>query len=429
MQSFQRQPQAHGQDQAFGKLFPELPPLHVSEELLAQLANKMCEAQHCDDSESFSNGIAIFSQFLAHDITFESTSSLRGLHRTETLQNDRTFNLDLDCVYGQRTQDFYYDAEKKDQMLLGKSYLLPDGTDYWYDLQRNAQQKAIIPDARNDENIIVSRMQVLLIEFHNKVVRQLQEELGREDVFEQARRVVLWHYQWLILHSYLKRIVQPNMFDEIYYDGATFYWESFFLPLEFTGAVFRAGHSQTRTLNRINEDTEKGLFELGHFTKMEEYVDWRYLFDLGDRKVQMAKKIDTHIEPAFANLPFVGSQEAIMNSLPFRNLQRGVVYGLASGEDIAKRMAIRPIDIPETHQLGMTGTPLWYYVLKEAEVLCEGERLGPVGSILLAEVFITIMRKDNRSFLKIDPLWKPHLGRVPGQFDFADLIKYVYPYL
>jgi len=410
----------------FSKLFPELEPLVVSDEKLKKLTATMKEKPRTPktDSKVISNGISIFSQFLAHDITFDTTGSFSHSKNISQLQNDRTINLDLDCVYGQKTQDFLYDAKDNDKLLLGKRY--KSGKTTWYDVQRNIQGKAIIPDARNDENIIVSRIQVLFIEFHNKMVDHLRENKYQGNVFNEARRLVIWHYHWLIIYEYLYKIMDWTIFEDILKNGCRFYTQPYALPLEFSGAAFRAGHSQTRDLNRINKNTEKKLFDLGFFTTMKENVDLHYIFNFGDDKCQFAKLIDTKIANAFHNIPFIKSKVKEERSLAFRNLKRGGTYGLPSGEDVANRIGVEPIKVVETKKLNMSGTPLWYYILREAELEGhEGEHLGPVGSTILGECFFTIMRNDDFSFMKLHPKWRPTLGKDIGEFEFTDLVRFV----
>ena len=186
----------------FALLFPELEALDVKDISLRQLAMLMVEEEPQGQkySKCISNGLAIFSQFLAHDITFEVTSNLSGGTDLHLLQNERTVNLDLDCVYGQRNHSFYYDQEDGDKLLLGKSYRR--GSWQWYDLQRNSQGVAIIGDARNDENLIVAGMQVLFIRFHNKLVDHLRAAGETENIFRKAKRLAIWYYHWLIFFRY-----------------------------------------------------------------------------------------------------------------------------------------------------------------------------------------------------------------------------------
>jgi hypothetical protein len=71
--------------------------------------------------------------------------------------------------------------------------------------------------------------------------------------------------------------------------------------------------------------------------------------------------------------------------------------------------------------------PLWYYILKEAELPPnKGERLGPVGGRIMAEVLVGLLQRDQNSYLYLDPSWKPSLPSVlgPGKFTFVDLLKF-----
>jgi len=268
-------------------------------------------------------------------------------------------------------------------------------------------------------------LHVLFTEFHNRMVDHLRATGGPQKVFAAARRAVIWHYQWLIIHEFLGKMIDPSTFNRLLKDPPRFYTWPGPLPLEFTGAAFRTGHSQTRDLNRINENTEKKLFDLGFFTAMEEYVDWRYLFDFGCGRVQFARPLDVRIGRSFHRLPFVKSKDVKEQSLPFRNIRRGVGYGLPSGEKVAMRLGLDPLTVPLTEKLCTAGTPLWYYILHEAEMLGHGEYLGPVGGTILGECFLTIMRHDDESYLKRYPRWRPTLGRNEHRFDFVDLINFV----
>ena len=330
MQSLQHTQYSQVFPNHFNRLFPELSPLIVDDQKLVKLAHRMMEYSSCNDSKCFTNGLGIFGQFLAHDITFETSSRFTGHNEASRFTNERTIHFDLDCMYGQWTQDYLYDKDNRVKLLLGECPL--EAYPNYYDLQRNFQGKAVIPDARNDENIIVSRFQVLFIQFHNKMIDYLGDACPSGRLYKEARRKVIWHYHWLIIHEYLKKICDPEILQNILDHGPKFFNTPWLLPLEFTGAAFRTGHSQTRENNRINKTTKKNLFELGHFQKMTDYLDWRYLFDFGDEKVEYAKLIDTKIAKIFHNIPFIQSKDKKERSLPYRNLRRGVAYGLPSGE-------------------------------------------------------------------------------------------------
>jgi hypothetical protein len=55
-------------------------------------------------------------------------------------------------------------------------------------------------------------------------------------------------------------------------------------------------------------------------------------------------------------------------------------------------------------------TPLWYYVLKEAEVQAGGNSLGEVGSRIVAETLIGQLRNDPSSYLAQAAVWVPEDG-------------------
>lgn len=258
------------------------------------------------------------------------------------------------------------------------------------------------------------------------MVDYLRKSTGEKYVFAAAKQQVIWHYHWLIIYGYLHKMMDWDLFTRMLKEDSQYYTEASALPLEFSGAAFRAGHSQTREINRINEKVNKNLFELGFFGLMEEYVDWRYIFNFKDGRCELARLIDTKISPSFHDIPFIKSDHPLDRSLPFLNLKRGVIYGLPSGEDVARRMGYEPIDIAETKDLDLAGTPLWFYILREAEVLGHGgEHLGPVGSTILGECFFTIMCQDDMHFLKSDKEWTPTLGKKKCEFDFEDLINFV----
>jgi hypothetical protein len=67
-------------------------------------------------------------------------------------------------------------------------------------------------------------------------------------------------------------------------------------------------------------------------------------------------------------------------------------------------------------------TPLWFYVLREADVTTDGERLGPVGGRIVAEVVIGLIKGDRYSYLRQDPDWTPTYG-PNGSFTAVDLLK------
>jgi hypothetical protein len=172
-------------------------------------------------------------------------------------------------------------------------------------------------------------------------------------------------------------------------------------------------------------------------------IDWRRFFDFHtppatpNFEFNHSRKLDPFLTPTLHTLP--GFPAGPEGNLAFRNLRRGVLLGLPSGQDVAKEMgkkipitALTPAEIatgPDgavAAQKGFdTATPLWYYILKEAQVRGNGERLGPVGARIIAEVFVGLVQGDEDSFLS-QPGWKPTLpAKTPGTFTMTDLLQFV----
>jgi hypothetical protein len=98
-------------------------------------------------------------------------------------------------------------------------------------------------------------------------------------------------------------------------------------------------------------------------------------------------------------------------SLAMRDLQRGQSVGLPSGEAVARHIGVTPLT---TEQIGIASTgwqgetPLWYYILREADVCAGGHRLGPIGGRIVAEVLIGLIESDATSFRRNSQDWRPH---------------------
>lgn len=92
--------------------------------------------------------------------------------------------------------------------------------------------------------------------------------------------------------------------------------------------------------------------------------------------------------------------------------------------------ALAKTDLAELRSLGLgldASTPLWYYILKEAQIVEGGVRLGPVGARIVGEVIIGLLQLDHRSFLSM-PQWRPTLptrsGQVTGDFRMIDFLTF-----
>jgi len=155
-------------------------------------------------------------------------------------------------------------------------------------------------------------------------------------------------------------------------------------------------------------------------------------FDTGaaDRQVQLSKRIDTKLSTPLFQLPGFPRPTIPGNpaSLAQRNLLRHLTFSVPSGQRVARAMRIKPLDrkhFADLEPLGLAHeTPLWFYILREAEAERDGKRLGSVGGRIVAEVFVGLLEGDRFSYVRQDPEWKPDLGDKPGQFTMADLVKF-----
>jgi hypothetical protein len=417
----------------YRKLFPSLPALDVADEALHALGGP---GGICDDASTsgptdgeMAAGWPFFGQFIAHDITADR-SPLGHRADPDRIMNFRTPRANLEGVYAAGPVGSPYLFQKDDPAKL----LLGEGG---HDVPRNHEGIALVGDQRNDTHLFMSQIQLAFIKTHNRFVDRLREGgVDEPEVFEDARRATTWHYQWVILRQFLPLLVGPELVSELLDGGSTLYapGNDPFIPFEFADAAYRYGHSQVRDTYRIN----RGFGPVPVFPDLigfgavpvDHAIDWTLQFDVPGREgAQRAKKIDGSLPGSLISLPrqISGEDEgSAYASLANRDLQRGQAIGLPSGEAVAVELGIEPLS---RDQIGLAGagweheTPLWLYVLKEAEVLEDGNRLGPIGGRIVAEVLIGIIDADRESFRSVDPSWKPTLpSHAPGSFGIADLL-------
>lgn len=450
----------------FGRLFPTLPPYRLpsgvdDKAALDKLSELMREASKKPKQEnpSIPAGWVFFGQFVDHDITFDPTSSLERQNDPESIQNFRTPAIELDNVYGSGpgASPHLYDGFTS-KLLVEKL----DPSSDRDDLPRNSQNTALIGDPRNDENLVVSQLHVAFLKFHNVCVQDLldkQPSLANspEELFERAQQQVRWHYQWIVLHQFLPLIVGQKMVGEIYQGpgkptGRKYYnWRHEpFIPVEFGAAVYRYGHAQIPNRMQVNDEFRVGAdVRIPVFAKDQtgkpdpddlrggvrakrRSVQWRHFFDglMGESIVpQASMRIEARLAESLFDIQVLPPTDPI-RQLPLRNLLRGLSFGLPSGQSIARAMCVEPLapdDLMDTEELDplfrfSEATPLWFYILREAQVQQDGLRLGEVGGRIVAEVIIGLLEGDRNSFVRAYPKWKPDMGPTPGDFTIQDLL-------
>lgn len=440
----------------FSHLFPKLKPLVITEDEAAAIGGPGGVMHDFDSSSADSTvpvGYIFFAQFVDHDVTLDVSSALRPgpdssqkteVHKfvAEELGNVRSASLDLDCVYG-------FGPEGSPQIYAGEHLAVAANG---IDLERSPSGIALIGDPRNDENIFIGQIHLAMHQLHNRIFdeRVYQRDIAEKGWrrFEAAQRETRYHYQFVVLFDFLKRICDPAIFafatKKLCDPKAKFplCYEAdkhgkLPMPVEFSTAAYRVGHTMVRDSYALNErHREVQLFDeafgtLGFTALPEELVpDWRFLLAIDPCVTpHMSKAFDPAFADELMNLPIVGSRNPNDRALAFRNLMRASALGVASGQDIATQMKLKgyPLDVADlklddVHEWKRVGavlhksgkdlskhTPLFYYLMRESELVSGGTHYGPLGSALLMEVFGGMLRLCSDSFLEpfVNGEWTP----------------------
>ena len=511
----------------FGQMFDLKPGARLPIEGLKAIAGAMIkidagkgikDAETIDENPTIPAGYTYFGQFIDHDLTLDPTPLSDAEIDVSALVDFRSPALDLDNIYGRGPDDqpYMYDGLR---LRTGRAIGSAGATvGTRNDLFRLGDGVPILGDKRNDENKIVSQIHGALIAFHNKVVGDdaLLTAFGADltspaSKFRAAATLVRWHYQWVVVNDYLDRICEPGMKNEVLNPGGsprlTHYRKQAapyaYIPVEFSAAAFRFGHSMVRPSYALNflVGTDKPNTRIPLFSREadprrnmngfpgtlpdEWGVDWGYFLDGplkpktgADFKVpQPSYRIDALLVDPLADLPEFRAAGSPFFNLAFRNLERGQMLGLPSGQAVANELGIVPLpdeilwdagssqrartklDAGDTADFetvrkaraavrtdwvdGNGGklknsTPLWYYILREAEyygvtkdpnepgVGLGGQHLGPVGSRIVAETLIGLLWYDGGSYLHNQRGFKPMhpIASDPDNFTLDQLITY-----
>jgi hypothetical protein len=355
--------------------------------------------------------------------------------------------------------------------------------------KKNFRQMALIADARNDENLIISQLHLAFLRFHNAIVDWMKANdpafpRSKPQQFARARQLARFHYQWLVVNDFLKTIALPGVVDRVLLGGPKHYKPSGepFMPLEFSVAAYRFGHTMVRAAYDYNRNFGRPVqgpppvsvvqpnasFDLlftftgGGFPApffggtdvlpFNWVIEWDRFVDKGSATPDhFARKIDTRLAPPLKDMRNQGNGavapiKEILKRLARRNLLRGYLLSIPTGQSVAEVLGATPLT-PDELKAGNSGplnqvleeqgfldrTPLWYYILKEAQVRANGNSLGEVGSLIVCETIIGQLRLDSESYLNHKGGWDPSKGvklakaGVPNQdllVTIGDLIRF-----
>ena len=436
-----------------------------SEQALVDLASTMLDRESRDSEDStVEAGYTYLGQFIAHEITHNGTEypgSGKQLSEGDILQKTSP-NIDLGSLYDEMNFE-----PGTYRLALGSTMCGYPGP-LCADIPRYQQGAPQIPEARNDENTSISQLHVAMIRFHNAVASQCLGETGKCSL-DEIKKIVIQHFQSVVLHDYLEKIVDPTVYKHVMQFGNQWYdprtERTPAMPVEFAMAAFRFGHSMVRTVypdwNEFLSPTLEGLLAETnqggrYFTRLKSrwLLDWRRMFDFDELKPIYARRIDTQIAQKLLELP----KNTLEFKKPSRNLAaRTLLFGrtasLPSGQKAAEEInailfsakskpslieILDPDNIPppenqeacrvlNTENL-KNYTPLWYYILREARVQQCGNRLGQLGSWIVMEVLYRLIIDSEYSILQ-EKNWKPTLPVTAVTdcrevFTFRDLLRF-----
>ena len=386
-------PAAGGQPSfKFGSMFSDarLEPYRPDDKGLIELGRAMQNGPDLGEHPSLLAGYTYLGQFIAHDLSWDKTGDVpKGPVSPASVEQGRSPFLDLDSVYGDGPDSPDSRLYNSDQVNLQVGTTAPSvfgdaNRSYENDLPRDKEnaenpRRAVIADPRNDENLAVAQVHVAFLRFHNSVAAALSlDGLFGKDLFKETRRKVIKHYQWIVLYDFLPKIIDQSVLRDVLENGPRHFKlkdpRKPFMPVEFSLAAFRLGHSLLRDSyewNRVFQSPFRGdlrradLFDLSRLTgfsgnmdgtslTLPSYwiVDWTRFFDFSgfngianNPKPNYSGRIDTTLASALKLMEGFLTQisDPQFRSLGVVDLIRGSRLGLPAGQDVAAILGVTPL--------------------------------------------------------------------------------------
>jgi hypothetical protein len=432
----------------FAFLFPSAHGPAQDRDQLVALNERMRDDLSADnDSAVTPAGFTFFGQFVDHDLTLTAVKPAHAADGPEfdefrkplpisALDNVRTPEFELDSVFGRGPEGVADDGSPIAQFLYRNpphDLRLRTGSDTHqasWDLPRqnpdaDGLQPAIIGDPRNDENKLIAQVHGIFLRAYNRFYEQAAG--SPTERYNDARRLLTESYHAILVHDYVRRFASKPVFESVLANRASRYRAIAHtkpdnrpeMPAEFAFALFRFGHSQVRDGYNMNATTSVPTFsddreDLSGLTAIRHGMAWDHKLFFDDAlgkpghvlpaRFNVSRRIDTRLAMSLFKLkrPAV-DPKMHERRLAARNMLRARAVGLATGEQAAQALGIAPLSPAALGVADLSSiagqTPLWYYILKEAE-LAGGEHLGTVGSIILAETILGILATAQGSFFR-----------------------------
>lgn len=382
-------------------------------------------------------GYTYLGQFVSHEIvppTRQSDDSRRVLPL-----------LDLTSIYGDDKQGLFEEQLAK----LSSEALFSD-------LPRDDETGAPkIPEPRNEDNVIVAQLHLLLMNLHVVLGRVSGES------FDKTRKSVIKVFQSIVVFDFLRQLLMPKVFELYFVEGKRLLkLKKDEIPKEFSLAAFRFGHSMVRSryvgIGGVRSKPLQDLFRRNQPLSDEFKVDWRSFFNAelifmplalppdelayqtaeqaviemldqnkdlsregvfqsnnptghGSNRSQPANRIDMKIAKAMDEIPNPAHSESCEEAVDIvrANLLAGSREKIQTGQQYLDRLlkkTCRDVDSvfpgfwfakrdqAVGEELTLQELPLWPYILKEAEIT-DGASLGYLGSMIVAEVISNSIRE------------------------------------
>jgi len=459
-------------DSDFRKMLKIETPVRPSDNHLDELAEFM--AKRDPAHSKIPAGYTYLAQFVDHDISLDSLARRMPWENLDlsAVKNLRNPVFDLETIYGNEAEeDSPYLEANLPFLKLGQTSF--DSTSkiqkpIAQDLPRNPAGAAEVPDKRSDENLLIAQTHVAFIKFHNAIASEIGGSADKTAIYKEARRTAIRHYQYLILRDLLPKIVRKSVLDDVLENGNRLYLPDAgdsFMPLEFSVAAFRMGHSMVRNKYNLNRIQKTNLSDLQAFTgngsiiartkKLpgDWLIDWNLFYNLTDwgnppENFNFALKYNPEIASGLGNfLGAVGYKRA--SSVPALDLFRGRLFDLPTGQMAVRKLReilpdphkpeiVPALKIKEFLPAGLEKvfgeeTPLWFYFLAEARQFETEETLGTAGSRIVAEVFIELLKRSPHTILtsgaptalNFPADGERFYGKADGAFTMAEMLNFI----